>query len=455
MTERILNHTLEIIYLLTGEDYIVVKKHGEHVTGSSSPCVTEGLYRTQRHIMEHPTNSRLHERNNAKMLETEKILEITNSIIHLLTGEVPLKCDDVAVYFSMEEWGYLEEHKELYKDVMMENHQHLISLGKSTSRNTRAGCHTPLCSPDNVYEESNSVLKDYQGTNRLMQNKPRKRQRKSVIYMAKESTSLEEENLTDSHIYTLKEQTGTEYASTHIKEEGKGTNNAHSIYKCKCSECGKNVKNKSAYKIHQKLHTTERLYSCSEGQKCFTSNSDLVKHHTIHEGEKLFACSECGGHFPRKYNLIRHFAIHTGEKPYVCAECGKCFFNSSKLAQHQRVHTGDKPFVCSVCGKCFSHSSTLVIHKRIHTGEKPFLCTECGKCFSQNPHLVAHQRIHAGDKPFLCPECGKCFTHNSNLVKHQRIHTGEKPFVCTECGKCFSQSSDLIKHQRQHRQTYH
>ncbi|MEE6509061.1 hypothetical protein FKM82_024003 [Ascaphus truei] len=126
MTERILDHTLEIIYLLTGEDYTVVKKHGEHVTDSSSPCVPQIFCRTQRPIMENPTNSLIHERNNDKKLMSEKILEHTNIIIHLLTGEVRLKCDDVAVYFSMEEWEYLEGHKEHYKDVMMEN---LSSLG--------------------------------------------------------------------------------------------------------------------------------------------------------------------------------------------------------------------------------------------------------------------------------------------------------------------------------------
>ncbi|XP_075425324.1 gastrula zinc finger protein XlCGF66.1-like [Ascaphus truei] len=130
MSEMILDHTLEIIYLLTGEDYIVVKKHGEDVTDSSSPCVPEIFCRTQRPIMENPTNSLIHERNNDKKLMSEKILEHANIIIHLLTGEVPIKCDDVAVYFSMEEWEYLEGHKERYKDVMMEKHQNLSSLSK-------------------------------------------------------------------------------------------------------------------------------------------------------------------------------------------------------------------------------------------------------------------------------------------------------------------------------------
>ncbi|XP_075439267.1 uncharacterized protein LOC142483066 isoform X2 [Ascaphus truei] len=132
MAEMILDHTLEIIYLLTGEDYIVVKKHGDRITDSSSPCVPEGFCRTQRPDMDHPTNSLIHERSNDKKLMSEKILELTNKIIHLLTGEVPIKCDDVAVYFSMEEWEYLEGHRGSYKDVM-ENNQSLSSLAQTVS----------------------------------------------------------------------------------------------------------------------------------------------------------------------------------------------------------------------------------------------------------------------------------------------------------------------------------
>ncbi|XP_075425386.1 uncharacterized protein LOC142465261 isoform X2 [Ascaphus truei] len=456
MTGRILNHSLEIIYLLTGEDCIVVKKHGEHVTDSSSPCVPERFCRTQRPIMENPTNSLIHEINNDKKLMSEKILEHANIIIHLLTGEVPIKCDDVAVYFSMEEWEYLEGHKERYKDVMMENPQNLSSLAdKSMSRSTPAGWETPLCSPYFVNED-NSVAKSDQGENYLSQNKPTKRQKKTARTMAKESHSREEKDATTSHIYTLREHTSMEHASADIKKCDKETTNAQKIHenvsviKYECSECGNNFNTKSAYTIHQRTHNTERLYKCCECQKCFTSNSALVKHQRIHRAEIQFSCSICGKCFSKNSQLVRHQKSHTGEKSFVCSKCGKCYFTKSHLVAHQRIHTGERPFVCSECGQCFSYSSTLVTHQAIHTGVKAFVCSECGKCFSQSSSLVQHRRIHTGEKPFLCSQCGKMFSFRSNLVQHQRIHTRDKPFGCSECGKWFSQSSSLVKHQNSH-----
>ncbi|XP_075704416.1 gastrula zinc finger protein XlCGF66.1-like [Rhinoderma darwinii] len=113
MSRRILDFTLEIIYLLSGEEYTIVKKTSGDCT---TPIIHEsgGWSSSQSPITEPPPHSRIHEK---------KILELIYKMTELLTGEVPIRCQDVTVYFSMEEWEYLEGHKDLYEEVMMENYR--------------------------------------------------------------------------------------------------------------------------------------------------------------------------------------------------------------------------------------------------------------------------------------------------------------------------------------------
>ncbi|XP_075071604.1 uncharacterized protein LOC142160642 [Mixophyes fleayi] len=115
---------------------------------------TGPLSRTQSPITVPPPHSEIHERNN-----DQKILELTNKIIQLLTGEGPIRCEDVTVYFCMQDWEYLAGQTDL--DVMMENHWPLSSLDASSNRNTPERCARPLYSQD-CTEENHSIPQEYQ-----------------------------------------------------------------------------------------------------------------------------------------------------------------------------------------------------------------------------------------------------------------------------------------------------
>ncbi|KAM3912741.1 uncharacterized protein RB166_018186 [Leptodactylus fuscus] len=509
-TKRILKLALEIIYLLTGEDYTVVKKTSDkYVTPSSRPPhVSGGWSRSPSPIMEPSPHSLIPESNNE-----QKILELTNKMICLLSGEVPIRCQDVTVYFSMEEWEYLEGHKDLYKEVMMDDPQTLTSPDGPSDRNPSERCLSAPCSPDctegnhNVPEnlqvspgedltdikievidndvdeahvkedqkykeeeipvdispdlaEGNGVIQEERSTPSIVH--PQHLRRDPSSYPKRTSpgqspAGTPSTGCIEGHIFRFPEDQFTQ--SSDSGENGRPSNWESYILEHQrhytgekslpCPDDGKALPRRPYHQ--QRTNMGPPQFLCLECGKWFTQESDLVKHQKIHTGEKPFSCAECGKSYAQKSGLFEHQKLHTGKKPFSCSDCGRCFTRKSSLVEHGRIHTGEKPFVCLECGKCFTYKSGLSEHEKIHTGERPFSCSVCGKCFNKRAVLVNHLRTHTGERPFPCPECGKCFTDKSVLVKHQRIHTGEKPFSCPECGRCFTQKSVLDKHQRIHK----
>ncbi|XP_044151882.1 zinc finger protein OZF-like isoform X2 [Bufo gargarizans] len=456
VTERILNLTLEILYLLTGEDYIPLKKAEKELVAVTSP------------------HSLIHE---------QKILKLTNNIVELLTGEVPIRCQDVTVYFSMEEWEYLEGQKDLYKDII-EIRQTLISLGESSKKETPERCPSPIYDEDAIKENKNTsqVYKegdlnivfmdiDPENEDELLDVKVKEEEIPIGISLGRDDSGgsikdctippseIEDGDVAQDSSNTSKANIGSPSTNEssdsskhreHVPEIATFKVGYRSDNMYACSECGKGFSKKDKFIIHMRVHTGEKPYTCPECGKRFTQKANLIAHQKTHTGERPFSCTECGKDFTCKSTLVKHWRIHTGEKPFSCSNCGKCFTYKSHLLEHQRIHTGEKPFSCSKCGKSFRHKSHVIGHQRVHTGEKPFTCSKCGKCFTQESSLAYHQRIHTGEKPFNCPECGKCFTYKSTLVKHLVIHSGEKPYSCLHCDKSFTQRSILNEHQKNH-----
>ncbi|XP_066461452.1 oocyte zinc finger protein XlCOF8.4-like isoform X2 [Eleutherodactylus coqui] len=408
MAESVVNLTLEILFHLTGEDYTVVKKTSSD--GCQAP-VCDGWGRPRSPITWPPPHPLIHE-----VINVQKILELTNKMIELLTGEVPIRCQDVAVYFSTEEREYLEGHKDLYKEAMMEDHQQLPSPVPSSKRSPPERCLRPLLPQDHQDEDLTNIA--------------------STEINVRGDQWCKEEILTSNCPVDGVWSSERRLRFSSFKAEDCG------ITQIKYEEPA--IIPYILSNLHSKDLSFPPLSQTADQSKSHRRGVKDQKSYTV---EKPFSCSECGKCFTQKPTLVAHQRIHTGEKPFLCSECGKCFTYKSDLGRHKKSHTGVKPFSCSDCGKCFTHKSDLVSHQRIHTGEKPFSCSECGRCFTRKSDLAKHQRTHTGEKPFLCSECGKCFTRKASLIDHQKSHTGQKQFSCSEPQKGFTLNSNLVQLQ--------
>ncbi|XP_040177677.1 oocyte zinc finger protein XlCOF8.4-like [Rana temporaria] len=376
MTERMLNLTLEIIYLLTGENYIAFKL--------CDGLVAPNLKKTQNPFTVQPPPLSP-ERNNDKKIE-----EVTQKMIDLLSGEVPTTHQDAS-----------EEHKDLYKDVMMENRPPLTSPDGSSTRNPPERCPRPLYSRDSTQKDQ-----DCQANSVVVI----KVEKEEDPYGRNDEPHKEEEDPPEISTDGMYRQYSMEKCS-----ESSPDNEEVDDFPADSPE------DSITNDLHPSSHSAD-LLDPSTHERSPSDPSPPVTFHAIHGTSEKFPCSNCGMFFTQITALLAHKQTHAAEMPYSCPDCGKLFALQNDLLNHIANHAIDQPYSCSYCRKHFLSKSRLDRHEIIHTGHKPYSCSMCGKRFTQKANLARHEKTHTGEKPFACLECGKCFTRKATLIEHQYLH---------------------------------
>ncbi|XP_043937108.1 zinc finger protein 84-like [Protopterus annectens] len=388
--------------------------------------------------------------------------------------EVPETFEEVAVTFSKEEWKMLnEQQKEVYREVMVQNYENMISLGyeipltcllslmekdeefltPSVKKEVETEQHeykTEDVPPNNSFDlpyficekdlikECVTLQHNFTGENNFRCPLCEKNFPNQLLFIT--HVSNEHQFIQNNTEIQTPWTSENSCPGTFSKKEFILPENMLALHQLYTGKVDCDTVNTKPYSFMQEIPITGYPFKCTHCEKCFRTKSEVNQHEQIHLAEKPFKCFNCEKGFKWKHQLSVHQRLHTGEQPFRCSACGIGFRWKYQLSSHQIMHTGIRSFENFKSTRSFK----LIVNHRVlikpNTQKSPFICTECGKGFVWKQQLAIHMRLHTGEKPFRCSNCGKSFRWKYQLSSHLLTHIEEYSFQSTERGNIFKYS---------------